>query len=289
MRRIYILILLILIMAITHAAIKAPGESGLASEWNADHVISSGLQPKLTATLIVAANDSENTEQADYVCDGVADQAEINTAIAALPANGGRVLLLEGTYNLTSWIIPGNSVTIEGQGYGTRLNAQGIDAVIYAIGKTRIIVKDLLIIGTESGAGDTAGIKFEVCTYSQMIRVYTVFDGDFGLWISGGYRNMISNCYAWNTNIIGIFVSQHIAQTIENIVNDCYAKGGNNGIRIGLDADRNIVEGCIAEGGTDSIFISDAASDRNIIHGNIARDGITDNGTNSVVADNIVA
>jgi len=38
-----------------------------------------------TATIVVAANDSDKKRGADYVCDGVADQVQINQAIAALP------------------------------------------------------------------------------------------------------------------------------------------------------------------------------------------------------------
>ena len=38
------------------------------------------------ATLVVAANDSLHKNMADYVCDGVADQVEIQAALDALPA-----------------------------------------------------------------------------------------------------------------------------------------------------------------------------------------------------------
>ncbi|MEN6514449.1 MAG: hypothetical protein ABFC82_10965, partial [Methanoculleus sp.] len=54
-----------------------------------------------TNTLVVAASDSTSTAkaQADYVCDGSNDQAEIQNAINALPAGGGTVQLTEGTFN----------------------------------------------------------------------------------------------------------------------------------------------------------------------------------------------
>jgi hypothetical protein len=50
------------------------------------------------ATVIVAASNSKSTTAADYVCDGLADEVQIESAIADLPSGGGRVLLLEGTY-----------------------------------------------------------------------------------------------------------------------------------------------------------------------------------------------
>lgn len=49
--------------------------------------------------LVVAANDSDSDikDRADYVCDGTADQSEINTALG-----NGPVLLAAGTYSVTA-------------------------------------------------------------------------------------------------------------------------------------------------------------------------------------------
>jgi len=76
------------------------------------------------ATYVVAANDSSalSKSRADAVCDGTADQSEINTAIAAVAAaGGGRVILLEGTFTVNGSIVMDNQqkVTLEGQGMGT--------------------------------------------------------------------------------------------------------------------------------------------------------------------------
>ena len=71
-------------------------------------------------TIIVAASNSHNTGSADYVCDGVADQVEIQTAIDALPSDGGHIHLLEGIYHTTSAITIANSnVGITGAGFST--------------------------------------------------------------------------------------------------------------------------------------------------------------------------
>ncbi len=74
-----------------------------------------------SATIVVAANGSTANSKAaaDYVCTGTNDEITINTAIAALPSNGGRVVLMEGTYTCTNPItIDKNYVTVEGQGQG---------------------------------------------------------------------------------------------------------------------------------------------------------------------------
>lgn len=77
------------------------------------------------STFLVAASDSsaEAQAQADYVCDGTADEVQINAAINALPSgsnNAGRVALSEGTFTLSdSIVIDRNYVELEGLGKGT--------------------------------------------------------------------------------------------------------------------------------------------------------------------------
>ena len=66
--------------------------------------------------LIVAANNASAASQAraDSVCDGVADDVEINAAIGALPATGDRVILTEGTFNISASITIPPGITLEG-------------------------------------------------------------------------------------------------------------------------------------------------------------------------------
>jgi len=55
-----------------------------------------------TATLVVAASNATLLERtyADYVCDGVNDEVQIQAAIDALPSAGGTVVLSEGTFHI---------------------------------------------------------------------------------------------------------------------------------------------------------------------------------------------
>ena len=86
------------------------------------------------ASVVVAAADSADKARADLVCDGVSDQITINQAVASLPAGGGRVLLLEGSYYLdcvnaepdlfgdrTLISVSADNVSLTGQGRATRL------------------------------------------------------------------------------------------------------------------------------------------------------------------------
>ena len=54
------------------------------------------------AACVIAAKDSSDQSKAGahVVCDGEGDQEEINNAIRALPEVGGRVLLMEGTFDI---------------------------------------------------------------------------------------------------------------------------------------------------------------------------------------------
>lgn len=83
-----------------------------------------------SVTLTVAASNASALEkaQADYVCDGVADDVEIQDAIAALPptvgtVGGGTIVLSTGAFSITSTILVNKAnVTIKGQNWNTTLN-----------------------------------------------------------------------------------------------------------------------------------------------------------------------
>jgi len=75
----------------------------------------------MAATIVVAASNSLNKGAANYVCDGTDDQLTIQAAIDALPVGGGKVLVLEGIYNLSNsvWNQNKDYVTLSGMGGGT--------------------------------------------------------------------------------------------------------------------------------------------------------------------------
>jgi len=92
-------------------------------------------------TLTVASSTASAAEKAsaNYVCDGTADEVEINTALTALQTKGGQVLLSGGTFNLAATIaITGgtnfaDNVYVELTGMGadttTLAPASGIHAI----------------------------------------------------------------------------------------------------------------------------------------------------------------
>ena len=68
-------------------------------------------------TFIVAAHDSTaaSKAQADYICDGIQDDEEINAAMNAL-SQEGKVILTEGTFRCDGAMYPGTGITLCGQG-----------------------------------------------------------------------------------------------------------------------------------------------------------------------------
>ena len=80
-----------------------------------------------SATFVVAASDSLHQGYADYVCDGVDDQVEIQAAINALPdmgdqwfspVAGGTIYFTDGNYNISDSIqVDRSSVSFIGAGF----------------------------------------------------------------------------------------------------------------------------------------------------------------------------
>jgi hypothetical protein len=86
------------------------------------HLADSASHSK-TARFVVGTSTSGWTEKdCDYLCDGTDDQVEIIQALNDLPATGGEVVILDGTYNITASInIPKDNVSLRGNGNATIL------------------------------------------------------------------------------------------------------------------------------------------------------------------------
>lgn len=110
-----------------------------------------------TATFVVAASDGapEQKSQADWVCDGVDDDVELQAALDALPAGGGLIGLSAGTYALSNQLLRAiDNVTFAGFGRGSRLNLNGSTPIISAGSQVGWCVVRL---DTDAGGVDTAG------------------------------------------------------------------------------------------------------------------------------------
>lgn len=209
-------------MAITHAAVKIPGQRGYASEWNDAHVVS--------GVCIEANNCNFKVGSATLVVDvnGKGDYTDIQSALNALPAGGGKILVKEGTYNIAATItIPISNVAIIGSGYATEIKSTGNFNVFYADTKSNLIFEKLQINGTGIPNNQNRGISLADCS-----NVY------------------IKDCYFWNLgwNCIAVVSGWDIW-----IVNNYISSLGGNGVYLGGTASRiwvvgNEIEACEASG-----------------------------------------
>jgi len=231
----------------------------------------------------VAASDAPNSlkVKADYICDGIDDQVEIQSAIDALPDGGGKILLLGGQYNVDKagdhyCINLRNNTTLEGLGWGTviYLVDDANATVVYAREVKGAVVRDLAIDGNKNN-------QFPVTNYEP--------DMWPDMWTNGiclDYSSscLISNVYVKDTLMHGINLNDH---SCSNIVENCFVEDigtdwtvyqAASCILIFNHCDDNVVKNnvCVAASinpptASRGIYVSYYSS-RNLIDGNILTD-----------------
>ena len=134
-----------------NASTTSPGLMSDSDKSRLDNIYDKVRKP---ATLVVGNTAAGHTTNiCDYLCDGTADEVEINAAITALPATGGEILILEGTYNIAAKVsINKSDVTIRGLGSNTKLNRQwsGVspgEGVLQIDLVNRVKIESLQVIG----------------------------------------------------------------------------------------------------------------------------------------------
>jgi len=292
-----------------------PGESVPQGLW---------LPPRV-ATLLVAANDAldRSRAQCDFLCDGVADDVQINAALNALPAANGRVVLSEGTFNCTADITIPEAVTLEGQGYNTVLaftgdaianaltiNGDGVNIknliailadgagvitarpnVIYNNSYDHILLENLFVYGDESVADDgdnlrQCGILFVAAAYSKIINCYAADNDRHGIHLNNTTNCIVEGNHSSSNGQWGIYLSSGSARN--NIVDNNCDLNGYGGIEIAGWAENNQITGnvCNLNLGRGMTIVGDY----NSIIGNQCstnhREGIYSSGARCQINDN---
>ncbi len=243
-----------------------------------------GSASQSVAFVVAAVNASpEMRNRADYQCDGVADEVEINAAMAALPAGiGGKVVMSEGTFTLADPItVPADNVFLQGQGDATFIDGDGLATGEHGIlvpARIGCVLKDFSI-QTEDG-----GAKVCHCIYATgacnglRIEEITIVDSD-----ADGIRIEPTNAYDIHVHGVvvadadgtGIYVDPTAMATLYRLrVRDCLVIGcGNNGIYLGNtgagSAYLEIVGNLVFGAGGDGIHLTE------IDHSNISRNIVT--------------
>lgn len=228
-----------------------------------------------TATLTVAASNAAARvkAQADYVCDGVKDEVEINAALAALPAIGGKVALSEGMFNVSGEInVNIDNTTLEGRGNGHPYGGLTI------AGGTQIRVK--------TGFVGSYAIKVKRPTADRALdnatlRDFTIYGSDIAS-VSGLFwqaaRGTIAGLRISDMGVDGC-VLQSVAlgypnDVYDNVIRDCkFESCLGRGLVFLTYATDNLIHDCIAVGNTGYGFYCDATSSANSFLGCYVYDG----------------
>ena len=131
-----------------------------------------------SVTLTVAASNSsaDSQAEADYLCTGTNDQTQIQAALNALPTNGGRVVLLERTYNISATIrIEKGSTALEGQGTGqrARVTQAGIGTKLLAASGLTVRIGTAVdgVLYFSNGGTDTHLISSIIFNNNDNVRI----------------------------------------------------------------------------------------------------------------------
>jgi parallel beta-helix repeat protein len=200
----------------------------------------------------------------NFVCDGIADQVEIEAAIDSLASiGGGRVFIKPGEYHLMGAIdINDSYISLEGAGPSTFLMTDPavIDNAINVAGSPSAYIEgvslsDLRISTTEGTGCGGDGIYFYMVQFSEIRSCWLGNCNDDAMMIESSSNNIISS----------------------NRITDSDGEGINL-----MFSNSNIIEGNMISGNTSSgIYLDQSGS--NVINGNVSIDN-TMNGVSLVAS-----
>lgn len=183
-----------------------------------------------TATVIVATYNSKQSSKdgADYVCSQTNAQEVINQAIQSIADTGGKVVLMEGIYNISSPIyINVSNVTLEGMGQSTVIDAN--KTPISCIGCENVENVTIKSITFKNTGGNYNCIHFVNVTNCVVADCKLVNNGGNGINMIQAIDSTVRNCISNSNGLGGIRLGECINC---KIVNNICEKNFNNGIFI---------------------------------------------------------
>ncbi|HET7629790.1 MAG TPA: right-handed parallel beta-helix repeat-containing protein, partial [Candidatus Saccharimonadales bacterium] len=233
-----------------------------------------------TATKVVAASNSQS-KAADYTVTSAEESAgnadaKIQAAINALPAQGGTVYLMEGTYTIDTNITLPSNVTLAGSGEATIIkfkNSVGA-GTFYALTNsgsvTNITIRDLQLDGNKSnnatGSPTMMGIRLSSAGSGSGTstvlgaRISGVTAKNFrnnGIAIYDSLNVTVQNNGAINNDVYGIVfdnfnLANNLTTVSKNLITNNRTAGNLTGIGVysqaGTSVTNNISEGNSAYG-----------------------------------------
>ena len=227
-----------------------------------------------------------------YLCDGIDDQAEINAAIQALPANGGEIVILDGTYNITAKInVNKDNVSIKGNGNATILkrmwDGSSAEGVITLTSVEGCKVQNLQIDGNKANYSSARnyGIYLYSSSSDNTITGNTCNNSYSGIYLSSSSDNTITGNTCNNNNDSGIYLS---SSSSDNTITGNTCNNNSYGITL-YNSSNNTVTGNTCNNNDYGIYLY-GSSNNNTVTGNTCNNnsrGINlSNSSNNTVTGN---
>lgn len=165
--------------------------------------------PRTCRFVVGTSTNGWTANDCDYLCDGTADDVEINAALQALPSTGGEVILLDGVYKPSdSILIYQNNTILSGVSYETTIlqknwETDAEDFIITATGSNKnFCIRNLTIDGNKSVFTESGGCGITI-SYRSNVAI------DSCQIINNSNAGVVCNSYSGNIRIINsIFGNQ---------------------------------------------------------------------------------
>lgn len=220
-------------------------------------------------------------EDCDYLCDGTADDVEINAAIAeVVAAKGGEILLLDGSYFLEAPIafanMGGYYITLIGNGACTSLRSSmddysgGFDkeSSLVLIDDGGITIRDLACYWNNGGVGIYVS---ENAVQTQVLNVQ-IEGPDRGIYINQS-ETKVSGCKiasnGYGADGTGIYIGPNVTSAL---IQNCHINSAKYGIYSEPNRGGHVITGNYIVGVNTGIWLSGDAShyqELNTISGNM--------------------
>lgn len=224
----------------------------------------------------------------DYLCDGTADDVEIQAAINALPATGGEIVILDGTYNISDDIsFPNNGdsffVSLVGNGPSSILNFSGHEINPVAnqgismswlylsginftpVGDVPFFMQDCEVLdGNINCTLSSAKITNNKFRFSKSVSQYTV--PIFILSFITNFGDVYYSTFSGNVIVVdeGITISTVVSLTGTTATGNVIV--GNQNVSLGLDVTNGTASG-------NMIFSGSLSSSSSPLSGNYVSNG----------------
>ena len=238
-------------------------------------------------TITIACSTSKHKNTADYHCNGTNDQTVIQQAIDALPSTGGKIVLLEGTYNISGQInVNKPNVTICGMGNNTILKAAKSSSTLTMLRcstHSGFKISNLVMDFENNSSADCIGIQLYVSGHSTIENISILNNKGNGIeWYKCDYTRFNGVSFVNVRQCIWDRGYNH-----SSIFSGVIIDTATNGIVLETNSELNQIDGCIVRYATGKGISSDSAYtmiNDNIVYG--CGVGITANGNCSTVSDN---